>query len=159
MQVQYLDDHPETGLVGSWCKFEEKETSLKYSYTTPTDHKAIIKAMYFRNVFIHPTVMFRSSLLKKVGYYPMGFEYAEDYAFFWKLILVSQSFILDKFLVICEINRRGLSFKNRSKQLTARWKVIDNFSNSLPLKIAAFIKLKLLHILPKGLALRLKDKR
>jgi glycosyltransferase involved in cell wall biosynthesis len=158
MQVQYLDKHPETGLLGSWCKFEEKGTSLKYSYTTPADHTAIIKAMHFRNVFIHPTVMFRSSLLKKVGYYPVGFDYAEDYAFFWKLILVSQSFILDKFLVICEINREGISFKNKDKQLVARWKVINSFSNHLPLKIAAFIKLRLLHILPKRVVLWLKSK-
>jgi glycosyltransferase involved in cell wall biosynthesis len=159
VQVQYLDDHPETGLLGSWCKFQEKGTSIKYSYSTPVKHKAIMKAMHFRNVFIHPTVMFRVSLLKEVGYYPLGFKYAEDYAFFWKLILVSQSFILDKFLVICEINRQGLSFKNRSEQLTARWRVIKTFSGRLPLKIAAFLKLKLLYILPKGLVLRLKSKQ
>jgi glycosyltransferase involved in cell wall biosynthesis len=156
LQVEYLDAHPETGLVGSWCKFEEKGTSLKYSYTTPTDHKAIIKDMHFRNVFIHPTVMFRSSLLKKVGYYPMDFDYAEDYAFFWKLILVSQSFILDKFLVVCEFNRQGLSFKNRPRQLAARWKVVNTFSTNSILKMSAFIKLKLLYFLPKRLVLRLK---
>ena len=151
-----MDLHPETGLLGSWCRFEEKGTSLKYPYITPTDHKAIMKAMYFRNVFIHPTVMFRVSLLKQVGYYPTGFEYAEDYAFFWKIILVSQSFILDNFLLIYEINREGLSFKNRHRQLTARWKVVKAFSNNRPLKMAAYIKLKLLHIIPKSLALRMK---
>jgi glycosyltransferase involved in cell wall biosynthesis len=156
IQVQYMDAHPETGLLGSWCKFEEKGTSLKYSYTTPTDHKAIIKAMHFRNVFIHPTVMFRASLLKQIGYYPAGFDYAEDYAFFWKLILVCESFIIDKFLVICDFNRQGLSFKNRRKQLAARWKVVKTFSDSLSLKIVVFIKMKLLYILPKSLVLLLK---
>ena len=158
-QVQYLDAHPETGLLGSWCKFEEKGTSLKYSYTTPTDHKAIIKAMHFRNVFIHPTVMFRASLLKKIGYYPAGFHYAEDYAFFWKIILISKSFILDKILVISEINRQGISFKKKAEQLAARWKVVNTFSKSLPLKAAGFIKLKLLHILPKGVVLWLKSRQ
>jgi hypothetical protein len=86
----------------------------------------------------------------------MDFDHAEDYAFFWKLILVSQSFILDKFLVVCEFNRQGLSFKNRSGQLAARWKVVNTFSTNPILKISAFIRLKLLYFLPKGLVLRLK---
>jgi glycosyltransferase involved in cell wall biosynthesis len=159
LQVQYMDAHPETGLVGSWCRFEEKETSLKYSYITPVTHKEIIRAMHFRNVFIHPAVMFRTSLLKKIGYYPAGFDFAEDYAFFWKLILISQSFIINKFLVICEISRHGLSFKNRAKQLAARWKVVNTFSDSLVFQSIAFIKLKLLYFLPKGLVLRLKRRR
>jgi glycosyltransferase involved in cell wall biosynthesis len=155
-QVQYMDAHQETGLTGSWCWFAEKETSIKYSYKTPTRHKAIMRAMYFRNIFIHPTVMFRTSLLKKTGYYPEDFEYAEDYAFFWKLIQNNKSFVFDQFFVTCEMNRGGISFKNKNKQLMARWKVVKEFGAGPLLKIAAFIRLRFLVILPKGLLLQLK---
>jgi glycosyltransferase involved in cell wall biosynthesis len=156
IQVRYLDSHPEVGLTGSWCWFLEKDTSIKYSYKTPARHKALKTAMYFRNVFIHPTVMFRTSLLKKTGYYPEDFEYAEDYAFFWKLIKNSKSFVFNQFFVICEVNRGGISFKNKNKQLKARWKVVKEFGTNPALKIAAFIRLKLLVVLPKGLLLQLK---
>src|SRR5688572_12715931 len=116
MQVEYMDAHPGIGLSGSWCQFEDKKTLEKYSYKTPAQHDDIVRAMHFRNIFIHPTVMFRTSLLKEAGYYPLDFEYAEDYAFFWKLIKKTHSFIIDKFLVICEINKDGLSYKNKGKQ-------------------------------------------
>ncbi len=156
IQVAYMDAHPDIGLMGSWCWFEEKNTSVKYSYTTPTDHAAILKAMHFRNVFIHPTVMFRSSLLKKNRHYPADFAYAEDYAFFWRMIKLTQSTVLDKFLVTCEINREGLSFKNKNEQVLARWKVVKTHSTNPFLRIAAFIRLFILFIIPKQILLRLK---
>jgi len=156
MQVEYMDTHPETGLIGSWCQFEDKETLRKYSYKTPTQHEDIVGAMYFRNVFIHPTVMFRTELLKEAGYYPIEFEYAEDYAFFWKLIKKNHSFIVEKFLVICEINKEGLSYKNKGKQLIARGKVIKTFGSNIVLKVNAYLRLALLFILPKGISLQFK---
>ncbi len=156
IQVKYMDANPDTGLAGSWCKIIDKETSFDYSYKTPVQHEAIKKAMYFRNVFMHATVMFRIDLLKKTGYYPTSFEYAEDYAFFWKLINISQSFVFDKFLVTCELNKRGISYKNKSKQLVARGKVIHVFGPNLVLRIIAYVRLALLFILPKGITLRIK---
>ena len=156
MQVQHLDANPDTGLVGSWCRIIDEETSFDYSYKTPVQHEEIKKAMYFRNVFMHATVMFRTSLLKRTGYYPTGFEYAEDYAFFWKLINISQSFVIDKFLVTCELNKRGISYKNKSKQLVARGKVIGTFGPNLVLRIIAYVRLAILFILPKGITLQFK---
>lgn len=156
LQVQYMKENLETGLVGSWCKIVDEESAFDYSYITPTEHDKIIKAMYSRNVFMHATVMFRTSLLKIVGYYPTNFEYAEDYAFFWKLINNSESFVFDEFLVICELNKSGLSYKNKGKQLLARGKVINAFGSNLVLKISAYIRLIVLFILPKRIALQFK---
>ena len=159
VQVQYMDLNPETGLVGSWCRIVDKTISFSYSYKAPVHHEAIKKAMYFRNVFMHATVMFRTSLLKRVGYYPAGYEYAEDYAFFWKLINASQSFVFDKFLVICELNKSGISYKNKGKQLVARARVVQTFGSNIVLKIIAYIRLCILFILPKKLALQLKQRK
>lgn len=159
IQVEYMEAHPETGLIGSWCRFEDKETLEKYSYKTPVQHRDIIRAMYFRNVFIHPAVMFRRLLLKQSGYYPEGFEHAEDYAFFWKLIKIKESFIIDKFLVVCELNKEGLSYRNKGKQLISRWKVVKTFGSNLALKITACARLIILFILPKEIALQLKKWR
>jgi glycosyltransferase involved in cell wall biosynthesis len=155
-QIKYMDKHPDTTLLGSWCIFENKKTSFKYHYKTPVDHKGIKKAMYFRNVFIHPTVIFSASLLKKTGYYPENFAYAEDYAFFWKLIMHGPSHILDEFLVNSEISSEGMSFKNRQKQLAGRAKVITEYGTNSFLKIMGILRIKVLHILPKQLVLPLK---
>ena len=112
--------------------------------------------MHFRNVFIHPTVMFRKEMLKIIGYYPLQFDYAEDYAFFWNMINKGETAIIDEFLVTTEISKTGLSYKNRGKQLVARARVTRVFGKSIVLEIVAYMRLLLLFILPKQIILRLK---
>jgi glycosyltransferase involved in cell wall biosynthesis len=155
-QVEYMDTYSDTTLLGSWCIFQTKDASLNYLYKTPVDHERIKRAMHIRNVFIHPTVIFRATALQKISSYPARFQYAEDYAFFWELIKLGRSHILNEFLVICAIDNKGISLKNRHKQLDTRAKIIAKYGTNLLLKIAGILRVKVLHIVPKQLALRLK---
>jgi glycosyltransferase involved in cell wall biosynthesis len=155
-QVDYLDKHPDTGLVGTWCIFENKKTSFRYRYTTPTDHEQIKKAMHFRNVFIHPTVVFKTSLLNKAGFYPSEFIHAEDFAFFWKLIKITQTHILSEYLVTCELNEDGISRKYRSEQLLSSARIVARYGTNPLLKIGGILRIKALSILSKQLLLRMR---
>jgi len=159
VQINLMRQKPGLVLLASWCHFRDPVTGEQYSYITSTGHKNIIKEMYRRNVFIHPTVMLRTGILEKVGLYPLDYELAEDYAFFWKLMDAGEVAVVDRFLVTCEINKRGLSFANRGKQLLARWKVVNNFGSSLALKIRGFLWLGGLILVPKRLILWLKKKK
>lgn len=156
-QVGFMEGHPEIGLLGSWCVFENKITGFRYNYITPITHEQIKKAIYFRNVFIHPTVIFETKLLKKIGYYPYQFLHAEDYAFFWLWTQFSRTAILDEFLVTCEINNQGISLKNRQKQLKNRIKVIATFGKNPFLKVIGILRILALRLLPKRLVLHLKN--
>jgi glycosyltransferase involved in cell wall biosynthesis len=158
-QVSYLENNPRVGLVGSWCYFKEENTSFSYAYTTPTVYEEIKKAMYFRNVFIHPTVMFRTEVLKKVGYYLYNYPHAEDYAFFWKMIFVTEAVVLNQFLMTCALNRKGISFSNRREQLVSRKKVIADFGRNVFLKWAGYTKIKVLMLMPYELILKLKNRK
>jgi glycosyltransferase involved in cell wall biosynthesis len=157
IQASYLDVHPAIGLLGSWCRFIEKGTDINYIYRTPTTHKEICKEMYFRNVFIHPTVMFRTALLETAGYYPNEYPHAEDYAYFWTLLNVTETHVVDKILVTCDITRHGISFKNKGKQLVARRRVVKAFGRNAWLKLRGILRLHILFLIPKGLSLRLKQ--
>lgn len=157
-QMDFMRNHTDVGLLGSWCVFEDRTRSIRYQYKTPTRHSEIKKAMHFRNVFIHPTVIFEAGLLKKVGYYPTNFMHAEDYAFFYKLIKITRSHILDKFLVTCEINDRGISLKNRQEQLVSRGRVIRQYGTNSLLKFAGVLRVYALRILPKRLVLQLRKR-
>ena len=70
-QVAFFNARPHIGLLGSWCRFSNADGSKAYNYVTPTTHARIARAMYFRNTFIHPTVMFRTALLQTTGLYPV----------------------------------------------------------------------------------------
>src|SRR5688572_19041508 len=54
-QVRFLEENNSIDLLGTWCVFENFETGDKFVYRTPTEDKKIKRAMYFRNIFIHPT--------------------------------------------------------------------------------------------------------
>ena len=155
-QVAYLDQHPEVGLLGSWCTFKDKTGVHSYAFTTPLRHEAIIKEMYSRNVFIHPTVMFRSGLLERVGVYPYSYPHAEDYAFFWAILKVSKGAILDQFLVTCELNPAGISMGNRKEQLKSRLRVVLHFGHDRRRKVLSFFKIKLFLFIPQTIILRYK---
>ena len=155
-QVQLMDRDDEVLICGTWCKLVDEATSFFYSYKGPFAHEEIKRAMYARNVFMHATVMFRVSAMKDVGYYPTNFEYAEDYAFFWKLLNAGRGTIINEYLVTCELNKSGISYRNKSKQLFARARVIKTFGKSIVLKMFAYMRLLLLFILPKEITLQLK---
>ncbi|HLI94015.1 MAG TPA: glycosyltransferase, partial [Puia sp.] len=62
-QVDYLTRHPGVDLLGTWVRFENFETGFNYAYRTPEKREQIIKGMHFRNLFIHPSVMWRATVL------------------------------------------------------------------------------------------------
>ena len=155
-QVSFLNTHTKVGLVGTWCTFKEEGSGIQYHYTTPLHHPHILKAMHLRNVFIHPAVMFRTALLPASGMYPYSYPHAEDYAFFWRLLQVTEGAVLNEYLTTCALVRTGISFSKRRVQLQSRKKVVQAFGNNRYLKRLGIIKLYILLITPNPLLLRLK---
>lgn len=155
-QVNYLDANPDIDLVGSWCVFKDPSGSTGYTYKTPTEHEYICKGMYFRNIFIHPTVMWRLSAQEKVSAYPHTFPHAEDYGFFQLLLQKGRGAVMGEVLVTCELNPKGLSLGNRSAQLKSRMKVVRTFGTNKWLTAMGMLKLMILQLVPYRLVLRLK---
>jgi glycosyltransferase involved in cell wall biosynthesis len=154
-QVAFLEAHPEIDLVGSWCVFEAPG-GLSYLYKTPTEHAGIRKGMYFRNIFIHPTVMWRTSAMAKVGVYPNTFPHAEDYGFFQMLLQKGRGAVIPRPLVTCELNPAGISRQFRQAQLRSRMKVVLAFGENKWLKTIGVVKLLLLQLVPYSLLLTAK---
>ena len=159
IQVSYMDAHPGVVLAGSWCLFADRSSGGSYIYKTPTADRAIRRAMYYRNVFIHPTVIFRKDAVLRAGLYPTNFELAEDYALFWKLMSTGLTFVDRRLLVTTRIDKTGISIKNRGKQLIARQKVVNCYGENPFLKVIAIIRLGILFLVPKRLLLPLKNLR
>lgn len=155
-QVAHLKANLNTGLVGSWCRFQNHDGSIAYNYTTPVDHEKILRALALRNVFMHPTVVFRSDLLQKLGLYPKNYPHAEDYAFFWAMAAACRVAIIPEILVTCFINREGISMQHRTTQLKSRLKVVRHFEKNPLRRAAGTLKLRILMLVPYAFILRLK---
>ena len=156
-QVQFLEENNTVDLLGSWCVFENFETGDKFVYRTPTEDKKIKRAMYFRNIFIHPTVMWRMGIMKRNNIYPENFPHAEDYGLFYQWIDADvRTAVLPEKLVTCRINTKGLSLANRKGQLKSRLKVITTYGSNNWLKSFGVLKLWTLMAIPYSVVFRMK---
>jgi glycosyltransferase involved in cell wall biosynthesis len=155
-QVAFLKEHPEINLLGSWCIFKDHTTNVAYRYITPTRHKKIKRGMHFRNIFIHPTVMWKCDAIKDNELYPETFPDAEDYGFFYQLLRKGEGAIIPEYLVTCEINHKGISLSSRKKQLKSRIKVVKEYGKNRVLRYLGVFKLRLLLIIPYNIVFALK---
>lgn len=156
-QVSFLKDNASVDLLGTWCYFKDVNSGTGYSYITPTRHKQIKRTMHFRNVFIHPTVMWRFSSNQRFKY-PEQFPHAEDYGLFYNMVSEKKSAILNEFLVTCEINPAGISASNRAVQLRSRLKVILHYGKNKFYLLLGAVKLLLLMKVPYELVFMTKKK-
>ena len=77
LQVQFLDDHPQVGLLGSWVD-NINEAGHKIGCWHPPNSSALLHwSLLFSNSLAHTTVMMRQPLAKQG--YRMDLRYAQDY--------------------------------------------------------------------------------
>jgi glycosyltransferase involved in cell wall biosynthesis len=127
-QSDFLDVNKGIYLVGTWVKVVNHLGSHLYDIQFPINHKEIKNRMYLNNMFMHPSVMFRSDALSEVGNYPYNYKAAEDYAFFFKFVKKFETANIPEFLIQYEVNSNSISSRKRRLQVVSRLKVIkDNF--------------------------------
>ena len=127
-QISFLKKNKNIGMIGSWVKLIDENGKLLYTLETPVKHSLIEKKSYLNAMFIHPTICFKSDILKQTGYYPTNYEAAEDYAFFFKVLKKCKTANYPEYLLNVEVNSHGISSVKRNMQVRSRIHVIiDNF--------------------------------
>ena len=126
--ANYLKNNPDVKLLGTQVNFISETKSFLYKSNLPITYEKIKKGFYINCLIIHPTVMFYSELLKSIGLYPLNYDAAEDYAFFFKIIKQHKVENLDKILLDVIIDENGISSIKRKQQIKSKIKIIkDNF--------------------------------
>jgi glycosyltransferase involved in cell wall biosynthesis len=84
-QVAFLDAHPDVGCVGTQTA-PFGDLKLGGNLNLPTEHEEIYEALATgRHGLVHPSVMMRTDLARKIGGYWSMRVVAEDYDFFLRL--------------------------------------------------------------------------
>ena len=156
------DDHAKKERIKTQYDFLEKnlDVSLVGSNYNIIDHKGrIIKKkkididlyeypnkILFNNVIAHSTVMYRNKIIKKIGGYPNKYIYAQDYAFYLKLIKNYKIKLSKKILANIRINHKDSeTFRSRSISIRLEeirliiW-IIRNIKTNYREKIKIFLK-------------------
>ena len=85
-QFNYLQEHPETALLGTWItEFSKDENNPDTVTKLPCIHQTIIKFAKRRNPFRHVTVVLKKSAVIQSGNY-RDFLWFEDYDLFVRIL-------------------------------------------------------------------------
>lgn len=81
-QVNYLNNNPRCGLVGTWSEIiNENGTTTGYYHRHPAENDILKIELLFDNPFVHSSVMLRKDVFKKVNGYATNnnWQPPEDY--------------------------------------------------------------------------------
>jgi GT2 family glycosyltransferase len=123
-QFQYLEQNDSVKLLGAWCDCIDNEGNFLYTQKYPTSYKEIRKKMYINSMFAHATLLFRSDILKTIGFYPEKNKWAEDYAFAFNACRKFQVENYPEALIFYTINENGISSMHRKGQVLSRIRII-----------------------------------
>lgn len=146
-QINFLENNPKIPLVASFYNVID-ENGKKIQIKIDSKIKNIKEKMFINNLVAHSTVMYRRSLLSKVGAYPKNFYYAQDYAFYLKVLKFFSIKIFNERLVSIRTNHKNSETFRLNKSFTIlkeeinliKW-ISQNFKLKLKTKVKIFFKL------------------
>ena len=140
LQRDYLDKHPDCGIVGSSVSFHDPSGRLLYLHEQPEDDADIRNLMRVNCAFTQPTVLFRRSAYDRTEGYSNNYPWAEDYALFRDLLTISKGHNFRQPLVSCSTMDGGISQKHRRRQLLSRAKIILKYWDWHPRSIYGLLR-------------------
>jgi len=157
LQQAFLDAHSEVGLVGSSVEWRRDDGSFAFAMKMPAEHAAIARAMRYTVCLIHPTVMFRATVVRAVGKYSLAYPAAEDLEFFWRIINATCVANIPDVLLVTRFDPNGLSITRRRRQLRSKLRIqVENFRASEPLSYLGIAKTLALMTVPYSSVVALK---
>lgn len=131
IQEDFMENNLDIALLGTQVNFTDTAGNTIYNKKFPTLDKDIRNKMHINSMFIHPSVIFRTEVIKTVGKYPTNYKSAEDFAFFFNIMQRYKVANLEDVLLDYEINFEGISMTTRNRQIKNRIRILkDNFKFS-----------------------------
>jgi glycosyltransferase involved in cell wall biosynthesis len=138
-QVNFLESNNEYVLVGTGATLVNENGNEIFKYHNPESDKAIRSRMLLGNPFIHPSVVFRKSVLEKSGPYDVSLKDAEDWDLWMRMGKYGKLYNFPTFSVSRFYGARGLSIKNRANISKTRLELIKKYRKFYPNFLLALI--------------------
>jgi glycosyltransferase involved in cell wall biosynthesis len=106
-QLEYMEDNPDTDICGTLAQMFDGSAKL-HDIKLPELHNDIAAHLIFKNVILHPTVMFRMSSVKEHSLsYDESLRYMQDYELWIRFADCLKYYNLQKNLLWYRVNIRG----------------------------------------------------
>ncbi|HHS9710315.1 TPA: glycosyltransferase [Raoultella planticola] len=124
---EYLDTHKDHVMVGTWGNFVDENGKVFFVHKPDVKDEDIRNKMFINNIFIHPSVMMRTSAVLKVGNYRKKYQACEDYDLFFRLMKVGKVANIPLALLNYTVDYNSISSKKRKTQIINRIKIICSY--------------------------------
>jgi glycosyltransferase involved in cell wall biosynthesis len=114
-QVAYLRAHPEVVMVGGWWSRIEADGRELGGHRPRASNRRLAQQMLRRCVMVHPTVMVRGDLMRRIKYREF-FRYAQDYDLFLRLSEHGEIAMLPEVMVKARFNPKGVTVQRFHEQ-------------------------------------------
>jgi glycosyltransferase involved in cell wall biosynthesis len=92
IQVERVLAEPEIDVVSSWTEeFADGEEGVRLK-SSPVRHDAVVQALRWRNVIVHPSILMRAGMLRRVGAYRIDYPLLEDYDLWARMAMAGARF-------------------------------------------------------------------
>ncbi len=122
-QLDFLERHPEVGLLGTGCQEISPSGEVVRTVTPPADDGAIRRALIRANPFIHSSVVMRRAALEAVGNYDETLPVAQDYDLWIRMSRVTRLANLPDPLVLRRLTPGRVSSARDTDRLKAEVRV------------------------------------
>jgi hypothetical protein len=120
-QVDAFRRSPSLALLGTWAEVIDVAGRHAGHIRHPIEHQEIVRTILHHNVFVHPSVMVRTQVLREMGGYSVESAYAQDYALWLRIVRRHEAANLPEVLVQYRIHPTQISqTKLREQRAAAR---------------------------------------
>lgn len=116
-QVNFLNDNPEYGIIGTWACFVSADGSQLYTLKTPEQDHMIKQRLSRQTVLIHPTVLIRKLLFDQYGVYDESFTTGQESELWTRFASKTKYYNIPEPLVTCLHTEKSISHQMIKKQL------------------------------------------
>ena len=131
MQADFLDDHPNIGVVGSYPEFIDSKGNVSGSWAIPTSTSWVKRRLLAYPSLIHPTTMYRREIYDALGGYP-EMRYAEDYAYWTRIALHFDLANIPEVLLSHRWHEHNVSNEHSETQIENHRKIRRSYWEHLP---------------------------
>jgi len=110
-------------LVGSDAEIRDESGQYCFDIEPPRDPAALARALHERAWLLHPSVMYRSEVLREVGLYTDRYQAAEDYEMFLRIAAKHEVGVVPEPLIVYVIRQGGISRRKVRLQAISRLRI------------------------------------
>lgn len=151
-QIDFMENHPNVVVSGGYVEVSDENLATLYLKKYPLLDNEIRKKMFIYNPFTHPSVIFRSEIIKSEDpVYDHDFYDAEDYDLYFRLGKKGKLANIDDIILKYRVSSGSISYKRHVRQglvtLLVRLKAVFKYGYSIPFYILLLQPVELLMVL------------